>query len=250
MTARPARGAAALSTAGRSPRSADGGGREKPRAWDRSSGPSARSSGPSAEEDELASLRARDEATFVTLVTRHHSALLRVAMAYLRCRASAEEAVQDTWLGVLRGLDGFEGRSSVESWIFSILVNCAKTRAVREQRTVPFSDVSDRDGEAPATAADRFLDEGAWAGGWADSPRPWPDAAVESGELVALVRDALETLTEAQRTVMTLRDVEGWRSDEVRDLLGISAANQRVLLHRARSRVRRYVEERLGAERP
>jgi RNA polymerase sigma-70 factor (ECF subfamily) len=214
---------------------------------------SPRVSGPpgvsAAEERELAELRAGDERAFLALVKRHHAAMLRVATAYVRSRASAEEVVQEAWLGVLKGLHLFEGRSSLRSWIFRILVNCAKARGARDARTVPMSSLAGDEDGGPSVPPERFLGEDdRWAGHWAEPPEPWPDARVESSELVALVREALESLPEAQRTVMTLRDVDGWDSGEVCELLGISEGNQRVLLHRARSRVRGWVEERLAAE--
>lgn len=204
-----------------------------------------------AEERELSALRAGDEAAFLALVNRYHGAMLRVASMYVKSRASAEEVVQDAWLGVLKGLHLFEGRSSLKSWIFRILVNCAKTRGVRDAIAVPMSSLADAsEEEGPSVSPDRFLEDGErWAGHWAQPLEPWPDARVESSEMVALVREALETLPEAQRTVMTLRDVDGWESGEVCELLGISEGNQRVLLHRARSKVRGYLEERLGEDR-
>jgi RNA polymerase sigma-70 factor (ECF subfamily) len=203
-----------------------------------------------AEERELAALRAGDEAAFLSLVNRYHGAMLRVASMHVKSRASAEEVVQEAWLGVLKGLHLFEGRSSLKSWIFRILVNCAKTRGMRDVRSVPLSWLADGAGEEELSVSpDRFQESGErWAGHWADPPEPWPDARVESSEMMALVREALERLPEAQRTVMTLRDVDGWESGEVCELLGISEGNQRVLLHRARSKVRGYVEERLGRE--
>ncbi len=208
------------------------------------------SSAIAAEERELSALRAGDEAAFLALVNRYHGAMLRVASMYVKSRASAEEVVQDTWLGVLKGLHLFEGRSSLKSWIFRILLNCAKTRGVRDAIAVPMSSLADGSGEEePSVSSDRFLEDGErWAGHWAQPPEPWPDARVESSEMVALVREALETVPEAQRTVMTLRDVDGWDSGEVCELLGISEGNQRVLLHRARSKVHGYLEERLGRE--
>ena len=156
----------------------------------------------------------------------------------------------EAWLGVLKGLHLFEGRSTLKGWIFRILVNCAKTRGVRERRTVPLSALVDLAGEeAPSVSADRFRDEAdRWSGHWSQPPAPWPDAEVESSEMVALVRQGIETLPPSQQAVMTLRDVEGWESEEVGELLGISEGNQRVLLHRARSKVRAFVEERLGRE--
>jgi RNA polymerase sigma-70 factor (ECF subfamily) len=212
---------------------------------------SEQSSDAAAEERELAALRAGDEAAFLALVSRYHGAMLRVASMYVKSRASAEDVVQEAWLGVLKGLHVFEGRSSLKSWVFRILVNCAKARGVQEVRSVPMSSLVD-DGaeeEGPSVSPDRFQEDGErWAGHWAAPPAPWPDARVASSEMVALVREALGTVPEAQRTVMTLRDVDGWTSDEVCELLGISEGNQRVLLHRARSKVRGYVEERLGRE--
>ena len=208
--------------------------------------------GGGAEDRALAALRAGDEAAFLELVNRHHGAMLRVASMYVRSRAVAEEVVQEAWLGVLRGLHLFEGRSTLKSWIFSILVNCAKARGLREARSVPLSSLDPSpDDEGPSVSADRFRDEGdRWAGHWSEPPEPWPDARVESSELVAIVAEALETLPPTQRTVMSLRDVDGWESAEVCALLDISEGNQRVLLHRARTKVRAFVEERLGREGP
>lgn len=202
---------------------------------------------PPAEERELAALRAGEEAAFLALVSRYHGAMLRVASMYVRSRASAEEVVQEAWLGVLRGLHLFEGRSSLKSWIFRILVNCAKARGVRDVRSVPLSSLAEGSpDDEPSVSPDRFRDEGdRWAGHWSEPPEPWPDQQVESSEMLALVRQGLEKLPEAQRTVMTLRDVDGWDSSDVCELLGISEGNQRVLLHRARSKVRSYVEDRL-----
>jgi RNA polymerase sigma-70 factor (ECF subfamily) len=208
--------------------------------------------GIAAEDRELAALRAGDEAAFLALVNRHHGAMLRVAAMFVRSRAVAEDVVQEAWLGVLRGLHLFEGRSSLKSWIFSILVNCAKARGLRESRTVPMSSLeSSPEEDAPSVSPDRFREEGdRWAGHWSAPPEPWPDAQVESSELVALVAGALETLPPAQRTVMSLRDVDGWDSGDVCELLNISEGNQRVLLHRARSKVRAFVEDHLGREGP
>jgi RNA polymerase sigma-70 factor (ECF subfamily) len=202
-----------------------------------------------AEERELAALRAGDEGAFLALVNRHHRAMVRVASMYVRSRASAEEAVQDAWLGVLKGLHLFEGRSSLKAWIFSILVNCAKTRGASEGRSVPMSALAPEE-DGPSVPQDRFMgDEERWAGHWSNPPEPWPDAQVESREMVALVREGIDGLPEVQGIVMTLRDVDGWDSGEVCELLAISEENQRVLLHRARSKVRAFVEERLGAGR-
>jgi RNA polymerase sigma-70 factor (ECF subfamily) len=202
-----------------------------------------------AAEREVAALRAGDEAAFLALVNRHHGAMLRVASMFVKSRASAEEVVQEAWIGVLKGMHLFEGRSSLKSWIFKILVNCAKTRGVQEGRAVPMSALDELADEGPSVSPDRFRDDAErWPGHWSQPPEPWPDEQVESRQMLALVREALETLPEAQRTVMSLRDVDGWDSSEVCELLGISEGNQRVLLHRARSKVRTFVEEHLGSE--
>jgi RNA polymerase sigma-70 factor (ECF subfamily) len=201
-----------------------------------------------SEEDELAALRAGDEATFVALVKRHRGPMLRVASLYVKSAASAEEAVQEAWVGVLRGLRLFEGRSSLKAWILRIVANCAKARGERDSRAVPMSAFEEEPGkEGPSVPAERFLGDGErWAGHWSQAPEIWPDARAESGELVALVQEALGTLPEPQRTVMTLRDVDGWESGEVCELLSITEGNQRVLLHRARSKVRAHVEARMS----
>jgi RNA polymerase sigma-70 factor (ECF subfamily) len=187
----------------------------------------------------IAALLAGDERTFRELVDRYDGALLRLAMTYVRPRSAAEEVVQETWLGVLRGLPAFEGRSSLRTWIFRILVNQARTRGVRERRSVPFSSLG---GDADAAVdPDRFLPDGRWAA----PPRPWGDGPAEallSAETREQVLRAIDELTPSQREVITLRDVEGWSASEVREALGLSEANERVLLHRARSKVRARLE--------
>ncbi len=200
-----------------------------------------------SEEREVAALRAGDERAFLALVKRHHRAMLQVATLYVRSRTTAEDVVQETWVRVLNGLELFERRSTLRSWIFRILVNCAKTRGVQEARTIPLPSFEPSPDEGPFLPAERFQGEGdRWPGGWVEFPAPWPDAQVESKELLAIVAGGLDALPPAQRTVMSLRDVEGWDSGEVCELLGITEGNQRVLLHRARSKVRAFVEERLG----
>jgi RNA polymerase sigma-70 factor (ECF subfamily) len=193
-----------------------------------------------AEEERLiARLRAHDEDAFMELVELYSPALLRVALLFVSTRAVAEEVVQETWLGVLRGLPAFEGRSSLRTWIFRILVNQARTRGVRERRSVPFSSLG---GDADAAVdPDRFLPDGRWAA----PPRPWGDGPAEallSAETREQVLRAIDELTPSQREVITLRDVEGWSASEVREALGLSEANERVLLHRARSKVRARLE--------
>jgi RNA polymerase sigma-70 factor (ECF subfamily) len=196
----------------------------------------------------LDALRAGDESAFAALVREQHPSLVRVARIYVSTQSAAEEVAQETWLGVLNGLERFEGRSSLRTWIFSILTNVARTRARRDARTLPFSAMQDpaRVPEA-AVDADRFLDpeHPRWPGHWAIKPEPWPEDALVTGETRALLADAIEALPASQRAVISLRDVEGWDSEEVCNALGISETNQRVLLHRARSKVRRALESYL-----
>jgi RNA polymerase sigma-70 factor, ECF subfamily len=195
-----------------------------------------------------------DEGAFASLVRRHHAAMVGVAAAYVGGdRAVAEEVAQDAWLGMLRQLGRFEGRSSLRTWLFRILVNTAKTRGRRERRSVPFSALAGP--EEPAVAPERFLPAGErWAGHWASPPEDWgglPEERLASKETVAVVRRTIDGLPDGQRAVITLRDVEGWPAAEVCELLGVTEGNQRVLLHRARSRVRRALERHLeeGQER-
>ncbi|MFN8223986.1 MAG: sigma-70 family RNA polymerase sigma factor [Gaiellales bacterium] len=195
-------------------------------------------------------LRARDEGAFMELVERYGPPLRRFITGFVRVPAVADDVLQDTWIGVLRGIDRFEGRSSLKTWLFRIAANTAKTRAVREGRSVPFSSLRDE----PERAVDpsRFLpsDDPEWPGHWATPPTDWargPEARLLSRETRDVIADAIESLPESQRLVITLRDVEGFPADEVEALLEVSEGNQRVLLHRARSRVRaaleRYLEE-------
>ncbi len=212
-----------------------------------------------ADETELIhGLRRRDEHAFVTLVERYHTALLRLAQLYVADRAAAEEVVQETWIGVLKGIDRFEGRASFKTWLFRILTNIAKTRGVRESRTIPFSELWDADAEAepfePAVEPDRFLppDHPRRPGHWANDPQPWgdhPEERLLSRETRAQIQAAIDTLPPAQREVITLRDIGGWSSEEVCNTLKISETNQRVLLHRARSKVRRALERYFEAGR-
>jgi RNA polymerase sigma-70 factor, ECF subfamily len=201
-----------------------------------------------AEEKLLESLRAGDEAAFRELVREYQPSLVRVARIYVSSQAVAEEVAQETWLGVLNGLDRFEGRSSLRTWIFRILTNIAKTRAVRDGRTLPFSALQDP-GRVPEAAvdADRFLDpeHPRWPGHWAVKPQAWPEDALLAAETRERLAEAIEALPASQRAVISLRDIEGWTSEEVRNALELSETNQRVLLHRARSKVRAALEEYL-----
>jgi RNA polymerase sigma-70 factor, ECF subfamily len=184
-------------------------------------------------------LRAGDESAFAELVRTHHSSLLRVARLFVPTAALAEDVVGETWLGVVKGIDRFEGRSSLKTWIFRILTNIAKTRGQRESRSLPFSSLDDADGTfEPAVESGRFTP----VGHWADPPRAWPEERLISRETLEVIEDAIESLPPAQRAVISLRDVEGWDAEEVRNALELSETNQRVLLHRARAKVRRAVD--------
>jgi RNA polymerase sigma-70 factor (ECF subfamily) len=187
----------------------------------------------------VAGLRAGDERAFVTLVRRHHSAMLRLAMGYVPSAAIAEEVVQDTWLAVLRGIDRFEGRSTLRTWLLRILVNRARTVSLRERRTVAVPD--------PESAVDPARFDG--SGAWAAPPEHWVEESedrLRAGQLAARLRSAMEELPARQREVVMLRDVEGLTSGEVCSALDISEANQRVLLHRGRSRLRQVLEAEFG----
>jgi RNA polymerase sigma-70 factor (ECF subfamily) len=188
-------------------------------------------------------LRQGDERAFEALVESYHGSLIRIALIYVRDRAVAEEVAQETWLLVLEGLDRFESRSLLKTWIFRILVNRAKTRGAREGRQVPVSAVAGDD--EPEVPLDRFLppDDPRRPLGWAAPPRAWPEERLLARETVTRVREAIAQLPPAQQSVIGLRDVEGHSATEVAAVLGISAANERVLLHRARSRLRRELEE-------
>ena len=207
------------------------------------------------EEDDaqLITALSRGEAdAFAELVDRHSRAMVRVAMAYVPSRAAAEEVVQETWIAVMRGIDGFEGRSSLKTWIFRILTNVAMRSGARERRSVPFSALARaEDTGEPSVDPDRFLpaDHELFPGHWAIMPTRWPtpEEGLLAGEIREVIAAAIAELPAAQRTVIALRDVEGWSSEEVREALEISAGNQRILLHRARSRVRNAVESYYGA---
>lgn len=184
-------------------------------------------------------LRAGDESAFADLVRTYHSSLLRVARLFVPTAAVAEDVVAETWLGVVKGINRFEGRSSLKTWIFRILTNTAKTRGQRESRSVPFSSLEDAEGTfEPAVESGRFTP----VGHWADPPRAWPEERLISRETLDVIQDAIESLPPAQRAVISLRDVEGWDAEEVRNALELSETNQRVLLHRARAKVRRALD--------
>ena len=190
-----------------------------------------------------------DENAFRLLVERYHASLLRVAILYVRNRSVAEEVVQETWLAVISGLHRFERRSLLKTWIFRILTNTAKTRAMRERRTVPFSALAEHVEEGASVDPERFRGpEDRWAGHWASPPERWteiPEQRLLSRETLGVIQQAIAALPLVQAKVITLRDVEGWSAEEVCALLDLSEGNQRVLLHRARSKVRAELERHL-----
>jgi len=190
-------------------------------------------------------LRAGDEEAFIELIRELNPSLLRVARMFVPTLALAEDVVQETWLAVLNGIDRFEGRSSLKTWIFRILTNTAKTRGERERRSVPFSTLDPEEGGfEPAVERSRFTGTGHWA----VLPRAWPEDRLLANETRSMIERAIERLPPSQRTVITLRDVEGWTADEVRNALELSETNQRVLLHRARAKVRGALEQYLSEE--
>jgi RNA polymerase sigma-70 factor (ECF subfamily) len=202
---------------------------------------------PDRDADLLARLRAGDEAAYTEIVRRHHASLVRVAAAHVRSAALAEEIAQDTWLAVLNGIARFEGRSSFRTWLFTIAANLAKTRGAREARSLPFSALAREETESERPVEDgRFQSDGHWS----EPPADWrdPEHRLSSSETLDQIERAIAELPEAQRTVITLRDVRGLDADEVCAVLGISDGNQRVLLHRARAKVRRSLEATMAAE--
>ena len=212
----------------------------------------------SSETALLAALRGGDEEAFSALVDTYGAAMHRVALAFVRSRAIADEVVQEAWLGALRGLDRFEGRSALKTWLCRIVANIARTHAVREARSVPFSslELAREAGSEhePALPTDRFQgpDE-RHPCRWVSFPAPWssdPDSALLAAETREVIATTIDGLPDGQRIVITLRDVEGWDSAEVCSVLELSETNQRVLLHRARSKVRAALERYLTSESP
>jgi RNA polymerase sigma-70 factor, ECF subfamily len=203
------------------------------------------SSEPIDDQRAVALLRAGDEQAFEALVARHYATMMAVARTYVKSRSVAEEVVQEAWLGVLQSLDRFEGRSSLKTWIIAIVINKAKTRAVREGRSVPFTALEP---DEPAVDPSRFRRRGEiYAGHWRTAPSAAPDVVTQDRETLRVAMRAIAELPPAQQTVIRMRDLEGSSADEVCSTLAISAANQRVLLHRARSRVRAALEVHLSA---
>jgi RNA polymerase sigma-70 factor, ECF subfamily len=200
-----------------------------------------------SEVDLVQRLRTGDESAFAALVDGYYDSMLRVARGYVATREAAEDVVQETFLGVITGIASFEGRSSLKTWMFRILVNRAQTRGEREGRTRPFSSLTDGDGE-PAVDPDRFAKDGRWAGYWSAPPSAdeLPEASVLAAEMGDRLVEAIDGLPVTQRAVIELRDVLGFSSAEVCELLDVSEANQRVLLHRARSKARATLEAYIG----
>lgn len=210
--------------------------------------------GDPAREDEtalVAALRAGDQAAFAKVVDEWSPALLRVALMHVPSRAIAEEVLQDTWVGVLQGLPKFEGRSSLKTWVFQILLNTARTRGQRERRILPFSALRRRTEEGrdePSVDPDRFQGRRDEApGAWASPPAEWlePEKALATAEVRMTMIDAIKALPPRQRDVLALRDIQGWSAEEACNALGLTESNQRVLLHRARSKVRDALEREL-----
>jgi RNA polymerase sigma-70 factor (ECF subfamily) len=193
-------------------------------------------------------LRAGDEAAFTTLIRMYGAGMLRVAQMFVPSHSVAEEVVQEAWLGVLKGIDRFEGRSSLKTWLFRIVANTAKTRGVREARNLPFSALGAKNDVT--VSPDRFLGDGErFPGHWAVPPGNWagvPEARLLATETMDVIRREIERLPPAQRAVLTLRDIEGLSADEVCTALDLTETNGRVLLHRARAKVRAALEEYLG----
>ncbi|GAA5057644.1 RNA polymerase sigma factor [Nocardia callitridis] len=195
-------------------------------------------------------LRHGDEAAFALILDAWSGSMLRLAQSFVSTPASAEEVVQDTWIAVIRGIDGFEGRSTLKTWVFRILVNTSKKRGMKEHRTIPFGSLLAEDGN-PTVDPTRFRPvgdphPGHWRPGREPQRHSEPEAAAERVEMREIIAAAMTELPDRSRIVLTLRDAEGYSSDEVCELLGITAGNQRVILHRARAAVRVRLENYLA----
>lgn len=207
---------------------------------------------PELSRDWLAALRRGDELVFGRVFDSYQAALVRFATHYVADHAAAEEVAQETWIAFVQGLDRFEGRSSLKTWLFRTLLNCARNRKRKDVRSVPFSAAFAAEAsDEPSVDAARFRAEGPWTGHWAVAPRSFEadgERALLRQELQARIQRAVEALAPAQREVLSLRDIEGLTAEETCEVLGVSDVNQRVLLHRARSRVRAEVERYLHAD--
>jgi RNA polymerase sigma-70 factor (ECF subfamily) len=200
------------------------------------------------ERELVRALQRGDEDAFMSLVERYHASLVRIARMYVPTTEVAEDVVQETWIAVLNGIGRFGRRSMLRTWIYSILINIAKTRGQRERRSIPFSASAAPGSDEPAVDPERFLADGAW--GLAPAPWETPESSLLSGETRDLILTTIDGLPDSQKEVITLRDLEGWSSQEVCNALEISETNQRVLLHRARSKVRGALERYFGAMEP
>jgi len=191
------------------------------------------------DEELVERVRAGDEEAFAELVMRYHRLMRRVARGYVRTDAIADEVVQESWIAVLRGIDRFEGRSSFKTWLLRIVANRAMTQGAKEARSVPFASLEDEGADEPSVSPENFRPAGEpGAGAWSTPPEPWPEDQLLATETRQVIERAIDELPPLQRAVVWMRDVEGWTSEDVQEALDISAANQRVLLHRGRQRVR------------
>jgi RNA polymerase sigma-70 factor (ECF subfamily) len=211
-------------------------------------GPGGRGAPDYRDDDVLvAALRRRDDDAFAWLLDRYSGSLRRVARAHVATASAADEVVQETWVAVINGIGRFEQRSSVKTWIHRIVLNIARTKGVREHRSVPFSSLAaEAEHDEPVVDPERFVAPGRpHAGAWAAPPVAWdeePETRLSAGETLTVVQEAIDALPDGQQVVITLRDLEGWAPDEVCNALELSETNQRVLLHRARAKVRRALE--------
>ena len=205
---------------------------------------------PGQDRDLVAALRAGDEATFALLVREHGPGMLRMARNYVSTLAVAEEVVQEAWLSALRSLERFEGRSSLKTWLYRILINTAMSRGEREARSIPFATLAGEGGESGEATVDpsRFQAEGRWAGHWSAPPENWasPEPRLLEAEAREVIDRAIAQLPKAQAIVITMCDIEGFEPEEICNVLDITLTNQRVLLHRARARVRQALEDYMG----
>lgn len=203
------------------------------------------------ETDLLSALRRGDEAAFISLVERYHAKMVRLALGFVGDAMVAEEVAQEAWLGVLRGVGRFEGRSSLQTWLFTILANCARSRARREKRTVSFSAFFGEEDVESAVEPERFQQEGRWRDHWLHFPASWselPEERILAQETLERVRQAIDGLPPNQRTVVLLRDVEGLSAAEACNVLQVSESNQRVLLHRGRAKVQHALVQYFGED--
>lgn len=214
-----------------------------------SSPESAVEAGSGYDRELVAALRVGDEATFARLVREHGPGMLRIARNYVSTLSVAEEVVQEAWLAALRSLERFEGRSSFKTWLYRILMNTAMSRGEREARTIPFATLAGEGGEGEVTVdPSRFQAEGRWAGHWSAPPENWasPEPRLLEAEARGVIDRTISELPRAQAMVITMSDIEGFEPEEICNVLDITLTNQRVLLHRARARVRQALEDYMG----